>query len=94
MRVVVWNQRSEELWGLRADEATGSDLTGLDIGLPVSEIRPLIGNSFVDPNNAGEAVVDAVNRRGRPIRVRVTCAAFRADEQAVNGALLLMEVQR
>jgi two-component system CheB/CheR fusion protein len=92
MRVVVWNHGCEELWGLRADEATGSALTALDIGLPIESVRPLIGTAFVDPDSFGETVVDAVNRRGRPTRVRVTCATFRTTEGSVGGALLLMEV--
>jgi two-component system CheB/CheR fusion protein len=92
MRVVVWNRGCEDLWGLRADETSGKRLTELDIGLPLDAVRPLIGNAFVDPDSAGEEVVDAVNRRGRPARVRVLCTSFRSSEGAVGGALLLMEV--
>lgn len=92
MRVVVWNRGCEELWGLRADETTGAPLASLDIGLPLAEVKPLIGKAFVDSDTTGEVVVDAVNRRGRHTRVRVTCTAFRAAEGTVNGALLLMEV--
>lgn len=92
MRVVVWNRGSEDLWGLRADEARGSELTTLDIGLPMENLRPLIGNAFVDPASFGETVLDAVNRRGRPARVRVTCTSFRSAGDLIGGALLLMEV--
>ncbi|OBI55616.1 CheR family methyltransferase [Mycobacterium sp. E796] len=92
MRVVVWNRGCEDLWGLRADETTGSRLTALDIGLPLDSVRPLIGNAFVDPESSGETVVDAVNRRGRPARVRVVCTPFRSGDASVGGALLLMEV--
>jgi two-component system, chemotaxis family, CheB/CheR fusion protein len=92
MRVVVWNRGCEELWGLRADETVGKTLTALDIGLPMEPVRPLIGNAFVDPESSGEAMVDAVNRRGRSTRVNVTCTSFRSSEGAVGGALLLMDV--
>lgn len=92
MRVVVWNRGCEELWGLRSDETAGARLTALDIGLPLDTVRPLIGNAFVDPDSSGEVVVDALNRRGRNARVRVTCASFRAADGTVGGALLLMEV--
>lgn len=92
MNVVLWNRGCEELWGLRADETNGSRLTALDIGLPLDGVLPLIGNAFVDPDTSGEVVVDAVNRRGRPARVRVICTPFRSNEGAVGGALLLMEV--
>ncbi|OMC55674.1 chemotaxis protein CheR [Mycobacterium sp. IS-836] len=92
MRVVVWNRGCEDLWGLRADETTGSKLTGLDIGLPIDTVRPLIGNAFVDSDTSSQTVVDAVNRRGRPAQVRVTCTPFRSAGEDVRGALLLMEV--
>jgi len=92
MRVVVWNRGCEDLWGLRADETAGTKLTGLDIGLPMDTLRPLIGNAFVDSDSFGETQVDAVNRRGGQTRVRVTCSSFRTNEGTVRGALLLMEV--
>jgi len=92
MRVMVWNRGCEDLWGLRSDETTGSKLTGLDVGLPMDTVLPLIGNAFVDSDTSGETVVDAVNRRGRPARVRITCTPFRSTQGTVGGALLLMEV--
>jgi two-component system, chemotaxis family, CheB/CheR fusion protein len=92
MRVAIWNRGSEELWGLRSEETTGANFTALDIGLPMDTVRPLIGNAFVDPDGSGETIVDAVNRRGRSTRIRVTCASFLSNEGSVGGALLLMEV--
>jgi two-component system CheB/CheR fusion protein len=92
MRVVVWNRACEELWGLRADETIGTVLTSLDIGLPLREVKPLIGKAFVDPDSIGDAIVDAVNRRGRKTRVHITCTAFHSSQDSVNGALLLMEI--
>jgi two-component system CheB/CheR fusion protein len=93
MRVVVWNRHCEDLWGLRADETTGAVLTSLDIGLPIDAVRPLIGNAFVDTGHTGDVTVEAVNRRGRNTRIRVSCTAFRSVEGTVKGALLLMEEQ-
>jgi two-component system, chemotaxis family, CheB/CheR fusion protein len=92
MKVILWNRGCEELWGLRSEEAMGTRLTALDIGLPLDTVRPLIGNAFVDADSSGQAEVDAVNRRGRPARVHITCTSFRSSEGAVGGALLLMEV--
>lgn len=91
-RVVMWNRASEDLWGLRADETVGKKLTTLDFGLPMDNVLPLIGNAFVDPHSVGEAVVDAVNRRGRPARVRVNCTSFCGSDGDVAGSLLVMEV--
>lgn len=93
MQVVVWNRGSEELWGLRSSEAVGSPLPSLDIGLPIEELKPLIGRAFVDAETTAETVVDAVNRRGKATRIRVTCAAFRSSGDSINGALLLTEPQ-
>jgi two-component system, chemotaxis family, CheB/CheR fusion protein len=93
MRVMVWNRGCEELWGLRTDETIGQVLTTLDIGLPMDAVRPLIGNAFVDAESPSEAVIETVNRRGRPTRVRVTCNGFHSPEGGVNGALLLMDAQ-
>ena len=71
MRVVVWNHGCEELWGLRADEIIGEVLTALDIGLPMDQVRPMIGNAFVDPDAVGETRAKAVNRRGEDRTSRV-----------------------
>lgn len=91
-RVMVWNRGCEELWGLRADEVIGKPLASLDVGLPVEDVKPLLGRVFVDADVLDEATVGAVTRRGREAQVRVQCSAFRAGDGAVNGALLLMEV--
>jgi two-component system CheB/CheR fusion protein len=93
MRVVAWNRGCEDLWGLRSEEAMGELLGTLDIGLPTAELKPLIAGTFVDPSGIEETVVDATNRRGRDVRLRITCRAFGADRE-FRGALLLMEVQR
>jgi two-component system CheB/CheR fusion protein len=92
MQVVVWNQAAEELWGLRSEETIGSVLTSLDMGLPLDDIKPMIGHALVDSNSVGESVLDAVNRRGRQTRIRVTCTPFVSSE-SIGGAMLLMEVQ-
>lgn len=84
-KVILWNRGCEVLWGLRADETTGTRLTSLDIGLPLDTVRPLIGNAFVDPESAGETVVDPVNRRGRPARVRITCTSFVRARERLAG---------
>jgi two-component system CheB/CheR fusion protein len=53
----------------------------------------MIGNAFVDPENPGEIFIDAVNRRGRPTRLRVMCTSFLSTDGSVTGALLLMDPQ-
>jgi two-component system CheB/CheR fusion protein len=91
MRVLTWNRGCEQMWGLRAEETVGAVLTSLDSGLPTAELRPMIGTAFVDQDSVGDERIDAVNRRGRHITVRVVCTAFRIDMGSADGALLLME---
>jgi two-component system CheB/CheR fusion protein len=93
MRVVVWNRGCEELWGLRSEETTGSMLFSLDFGLPMEDVKALIGKALVDADSYGETTIEAVNRRGRSARIKVTCTAFRASDVTNNGALLLMDAQ-
>ncbi|SEH65267.1 two-component system, chemotaxis family, CheB/CheR fusion protein [Mycolicibacterium rutilum] len=85
MRVVLWNRGCVELWGLRSDEAVGSPLTALDIGLPTEQVKPLIGQAFVDPDITTETTVEAVNRRGKTTRIRVTCTGFHTSEGSVTA---------
>jgi len=72
MRIVLWNRGSEDLWGLRSVEVVGAPLASLDIGLPLTDINPLIGRILVDPGTVENTAVDAVNRRGKQVRIRVT----------------------
>jgi two-component system CheB/CheR fusion protein len=91
MRIVLWNNSSEELWGLRSEEVIGAPLASLDMGLPLAKINPLIGKIFVEPNTVEDTAIDAVNRRGKQVRVRVTCTAFGYNGDSASGALLTMD---
>jgi two-component system CheB/CheR fusion protein len=94
MRVIVWNRGSQELWGLRRDEADGQHLLNLDIGLPLSELRPLVRAALSDTETAGEISIAAVNRRGRHVSVRVVASPLRSRDGGVNGAILVLEENR
>jgi two-component system, chemotaxis family, CheB/CheR fusion protein len=89
-RVQEWNAAAEDLWGLRRDEVHGSHFLNLDIGLPLDQLR----NPIVDVLKGGVdggVEVDAVNRRGRPVRVDVKLAALSGDGGLRRGAVLMME---
>jgi two-component system CheB/CheR fusion protein len=91
MRILAWNRGAEDLWGLRQEEARGEHLLNLDIGLPLAELRPIVRNALAD--TAFETVIhlEAVNRRGRSVRVRVVCGSLRNPSGIVQGAILVME---
>jgi two-component system CheB/CheR fusion protein len=91
LRVRIWNRQAEELWGLRPDEAVGEHLLNLDIGLPVDRLRPLIRQSLTGDREAEVVQLDAVNRRGRPITVRVACSPLGESGLEPSGAIIVME---
>jgi len=37
-RVLIWNNRAEDLWGLRSEEVEGKNLLSLAIGLHVEQL--------------------------------------------------------
>jgi two-component system CheB/CheR fusion protein len=91
MRVLVWTRHAEDLWGLRQEETVGQHFLNLDIGLPTQELRPLIRRTLAGEIGPHETVLSAVNRRGRPILVRVAGSPLAGTDGNANGAILLME---
>jgi len=91
LRVQVWNRMSEDLWGVRQEEAVGRHLLNLDIGLPVEEVKALLRGVLSDGEAPAEVTLDAVNRRGKSIALRVTADPLRGGSDGAPGALLLIE---
>jgi two-component system, chemotaxis family, CheB/CheR fusion protein len=91
MDIRVWNHQTEDLWGLRADEVVGKGFPTLDIGLPVEKLEAPIRACIDEGVEHHESLLDAVNRRGRPVRCRVTCAPLMTASNEVRGAVLLIE---
>jgi two-component system CheB/CheR fusion protein len=95
-RVLVWNAAAEDLWGLRQDEVQGQHLLNLDIGLPLSQLYPLLRRQISGPGEDGGArhesiELDATNRRGRRVLIRVTVSAFSPAPGEQGGAVVLMD---
>jgi len=91
MRVRIWNGRSEELWGLRAQEVVGEPFLALDIGLPVERLAGAIRDCIAGSDSYRDLVLECVNRRGRHIQCRVTSSALLGAGRSRQGAILLME---
>ncbi|MFD7654812.1 CheR family methyltransferase [Actinosynnema sp. NPDC059797] len=91
LRVMVWNRGTEDLWGLRRDEAVGEHLLNLDIGLPVGELRSAVRAALSGTDTDDVLMLDAINRRGRNTTVRVIVAPMRRQDGAAWGAILVME---
>ncbi|NYD40996.1 CheR family methyltransferase [Nocardioides panaciterrulae] len=93
LRVLAWNARAEDLWGVRSEEAIGEPLLSLDIGLPLDSLRQPIRTRLGDHDAEPESqVLRAVNRRGRPIDVRVTIAMIRDAGTSSPAVMLAMDV--
>ena len=91
IRVIVWNRRSEDLWGLRAPEVQNQFLLNLDVGLPVEELLQPIRTCLGDPNARVRFELTAMNRRGRTVRCAVTCDPLVRDGKNVDGVILWIE---
>ena len=91
-RVRVWNHHAEELWGLRAEEALERPLLSLDVGLPLDRIAAELQAVVAGSSQRESTVLDAVNRRGRPVRCATTILALHRPDSdgAARGAIVLM----
>jgi two-component system CheB/CheR fusion protein len=76
---------------VRADEAEGQNLLGLDLGLPVERLKAPLRSVLSGGESRAELMLDATNRRGRAIECRVIALPLSVDGQDVSGAILLME---
>jgi two-component system, chemotaxis family, CheB/CheR fusion protein len=91
LRVLVWNRGSEDLWGLRQEEVQGQHFLNLDIGLPVDQVRPALRASMSGQNGTQTIMVEATNRRGKPVQVRVSCSPLVGDHDDIHGVILVVE---
>lgn len=90
-QVTAWNAASEDLWGLRADEVVGRRLAELDFGLPLEGVTDTVRTVLDRPEHGlHELRLDAVNRRGRAVRLRIVVSPLQSRDGA-GGALLVTE---
>jgi two-component system CheB/CheR fusion protein len=93
-QVEVWNEAARELWGLREDETVGRALHTLDMGLPVEVLAGPLRRATAEDGVAGDAVVDAVDRRGRAFSCALRVLPLRSAAQGLRGAIVLMADER
>ena len=92
LHVRKWSRRAEDLWGLRSEEVLQKNFLNLDIGLPVERLRTAIRSCLAGDGEVLDVTLDATNRRGRPIQVRVTCTPLTAAQaKDSRGVILVME---
>jgi two-component system CheB/CheR fusion protein len=92
LRIEVWNEKAFDLWGVRDDEVRGVHFMMLDIGLPVQSLARAIRACLAGESEREHLVLDAINRRGKPVLCEVTCTPMRrANSDHVRGVIVLME---
>ncbi len=91
LKVEIWSDQAQELWGLRSDEVRGQPFSRLDIGLPVEELWEPILQSLTDGPRGNELVA----RRRQPARQARSVAGSPAPvwstDKARRARILLME---
>jgi len=90
LRVQAWNNRAEDLWGLRSAEVVGKHLMNLDLGLPVENLRQPLRRCLAGESPFERVTLQAMNRRGRSIEVAVSCTAFTLGKNGW-GAIVMMD---
>ncbi|HEY9677680.1 MAG TPA: CheR family methyltransferase [Drouetiella sp.] len=71
LKILVWNERSEDLWGLRSNEVLGKTLLAIDIGLPVEKLKEPVRKFLRKNAQYDELVLEGVNRRGKTIKCKI-----------------------
>jgi two-component system CheB/CheR fusion protein len=89
--IQIWNAHATEMWGLRADEAEGQHILALDIGLPLERLRAPIRACLDGTSGQEEAVMEAVNRRGRSFACHVRIMPMRRQSDEITGVILVID---
>ena len=89
--VLVWNERANDLWGMRPDEVVGRSVLGIDIGLPIDRLKQPLRDCLSGAREYIELQLEATNRRGRSIICRVTCSPLLGVQEVVRGVIIVME---
>ena len=88
-RILSWNDASEDLWGLRADEVQEQTILNLDIGLPVARLAEPLRRCLTGEVEGMD--IEAINRRGQTIQCRLSFYPLIDPQKDRIGVILLME---
>jgi two-component system, chemotaxis family, CheB/CheR fusion protein len=92
LRVLIWSSKAEEMWGLRSSEVHNKNFLNLDIGLPVDQLRQPIRSSLMKETEFSTFTLDAINRRGKALRCKVTITPLmNHTSHPAHGVILLIE---
>jgi len=89
--IQVWNERSEDLWGLKSEDVKGKSLLNLKIGLPIEQLKPALQNCLVTPPQTTRIPLTAVDRTGRSILCQVTCSPINPGQTPTTGMIVMVD---
>ncbi|MGH7999636.1 MAG: PAS domain S-box protein, partial [Brasilonema sp.] len=91
LHILIWNRKSEDLWGLRFDEVFSKHFMSLDIGLPLETLRQPMRTIIIGESEHYEELLNARNPRGKAIQCQVLCSPLLGSAFDIQGVILLME---
>jgi two-component system CheB/CheR fusion protein len=91
--VTAWSRAAVEAWGLLEHEARGEHLLNLDIGIATAELRDPVRRVLAGETE-GPVQLRGHDRRGHPVEVTVSFAQLRGPTGEVEGAILIMDIER
>jgi two-component system, chemotaxis family, CheB/CheR fusion protein len=86
-----WNRWSENTWGLRGEEVTGTSFEALDIGLPLHQLRDAMAAVQNGREEQSERVLEGMDRRGRRILCRVRISALLDENSGRHGLVMVFQ---
>jgi GAF domain-containing protein len=69
----------------------GSEFLNLDIGLPLDKVLPALRASMGGKDGTQTILVEATNRRGKTVKVRVSCSPLVGDHADIHGVIPVVE---
>jgi two-component system CheB/CheR fusion protein len=76
---------------MTAEEVEDERFLGLNLGLPLEELGPLVRACLDHESAREEAVLDATDRRGKRFQCRVTLLPLGGSDDGRAGAIVMME---
>lgn len=90
-QILVWNERSEDQWGLRAEEVVSKKLSDIDVGLPLHEVVKILIDPVTSAADHNNIKLSAINRRGRSVSCDVRITKFNEPGQRRGWVILVDE---
>ncbi|HEY9683557.1 MAG TPA: CheR family methyltransferase [Drouetiella sp.] len=93
LKILVWNDRAEDLWGLRSHEVLGQTLLAIDIGLPVEKLKDPVRKFLKQNAHYDELLLEGVNRRGKPIvcKIRISPLVNSGETATDRGVVISID---